>query len=389
MKALVALLLLCGVALAQETGGHMGGGDWGGGGGGYSGGGGSIGGGSIGGGSSPSWNHDSGWSAPSIPTYTPPSYTPPTYTPSTGTTGGSGIVLSDEERERINREFREFDRKMDRDRRAFNFLWWGAVLFIGGMFVKILLDSRRDNAKLVGMVTTFPGTSAVPEADVSVLRVAIDGRARRFIQRELKQIAQSADTSTREGRATMLRGVTTLLRRVRDAWVYGGARNEAMGAMMDMKATYDRHVDDARTRFTVETISNVQGRARAQDAGELSRRSDEGEGIILVTIVIAARCELFTVQKIADGEDLRKALEGAAYLGPDLLVAVDVIWMPSEENDRMSSMELEARYPAPMLIPIHGALVGKMFCGHCSGPFPAELSSCPHCGAPSRHERAA
>jgi hypothetical protein len=382
VKALLILLALCGVALAQETGGHMGGGDWGGGGGGggYTGGGGSIG----GGGSSPSWDHNTGWSAPSIPTYTPPSYTPPTYTPSTGSTGGSGIAMTDEERERMNREFAEFDRKMDRDRTVFNFLWWGAVLFIGGIFVKILLENRRGSVGSVTPMRVFAGASQAAEADVSVLRVAIDGRARRFIQRELKQIAQTTDTSTRQGRATMLRDVTTLLRKLRDAWVYGGAHNEAMGALMDVKGTYDRHVDDARTRFTVETISNVQGRTQQQDAGALSRRSDEGEGLILVTIVLAARCELYTVQKIADGEDLRKALEGAAYLGPDLLVAVDVVWTPSEEDDRMSSMELEARYPHPMLIPIQNALVGKMFCGHCSGPFPAELASCPHCGAPSR-----
>jgi hypothetical protein len=374
------------LAFAQETGGHMGGGDWGGGGGGGGGYTGTGGGGSIGGGS-PSWDHDSGWSAPSIPTYTPPSYTPPTYTPSTG--GGSGIVLSDEERERMNREFAEFDRKMDRDRTVFNFMFWGAALFIGGMFVKILLENFRGEKVSVSTTRVFAGAIGAPEADVSVLRVAIDGRARRFIQRELKPIAQSCDSSTKLGRAAMLKDVTVLLRKVRDAWVYGGARNEPMGALMDVKGTYDRHVDEARTRFTVETVSNVQGRTQRQDAGALSRRSDEGEGLILVTIVLAARCELFTVQKIADGEDLRKALEGAAYLGPDLLVAVDVIWMPSEEDDRMSSMELEARYPHPMLIPIQGALVGKMFCGHCSGPFPAELASCPHCGAPSQQERAA
>jgi hypothetical protein len=46
-------------------------------------------------------------------------------------------------------------------------------------------------------------------------------------------------------------------------------------------------------------------------------------------------------------------------------------------------MELEAKYPRPDLIPIQGALVGNTFCSYCGGPFPAELVSCPHCGAPA------
>jgi hypothetical protein len=46
-------------------------------------------------------------------------------------------------------------------------------------------------------------------------------------------------------------------------------------------------------------------------------------------------------------------------------------------------MELEAKYPRPDLIPIQGALVGKVFCSYCSGPFPGELVTCPHCGAPA------
>ena len=99
--------------------------------------------------------------------------------------------------------------------------------------------------------------------------------------------------------------------------------------------------------------------------------------------MIAARRELFTVTRIGNGDDLRAALEAASQLAPTALVAIEVIWQPSEDEDRLSSLELEARYPRPDVIPIQGALVGKMFCDHCGGPFPAELVSCPHCGAPA------
>ena len=116
-------------------------------------------------------------------------------------------------------------------------------------------------------------------------------------------------------------------------------------------------------------------------------RTAGSSGLILVSIVIATRSELFTVSQIGDGEDLRKALESASNRAASDLVAIEIVWQPSEDEDRMSSMELEAKYPRPDVIPIANALVGKTFCTYCSGPFPGELVSCPHCGAPAREDQ--
>jgi uncharacterized membrane protein len=262
------------------------------------------------------------------------------------------------------------------------------VIFVKGYMASRDTGNFGDNGPYVFVSAPIERAAPSGKVDVSVLRVAIDGRARKFIQTELKQIAHSCDTSTTEGRVAMITRVAVLLRKVKDAWVYGGARNEPSAQIGMMKPIFDRHVDDARTRFERETISNVQGTKRRDDPGDLSWRSDEGEGLILVSIILAARGELYTVSSIADGEDLRKALEAILYIDERQLVAVDVVWMPAEENDRMSSIELVAKYPHPDLIAIRGALVGKAFCTYCSGPFPAELQTCPHCGAPAR-DRAA
>ena len=105
--------------------------------------------------------------------------------------------------------------------------------------------------------------------------------------------------------------------------------------------------------------------------------------MILVSIVLAAKQELYTVLQIGNGSDLSAALEAAATLDENSLVAVEIVWQPAEDADRLSSIELEAKYPRPELIPIAGALVGKTFCTYCSAPYPAELVSCPHCGAPA------
>ena len=57
----------------------------------------------------------------------------------------------------------------------------------------------------------------------------------------------------------MLWEVSLMLRRLRDAWIYGGAVNEAMGDIDREKSVFDHYVDDARVRFREETIANEQG----------------------------------------------------------------------------------------------------------------------------------
>jgi uncharacterized membrane protein len=264
------------------------------------------------------------------------------------------------------------------------------LLVMFGVFVAIKFMASQP-AMFSSGSSYVPSYEPVNSADVTVIRIAIDGRARKFVQTELGRIARVADTKTKEGRAAMLREVTNLVRRLRDAWVYGGAVNEPMRVIGAAKNAFDRHVDEARAKFEEETIRNVQGQITERAASEYARRSDEGEGLILVSIIIAAKVELFTVRRIGNGDDLRAALEVASQILPGNLIALEIVWQPSEENDRLSSMELEAKYPNPDIIPIFGALVGKVFCSYCSGPFPGELVSCPHCGAraPGREKDAA
>ncbi|HSD91135.1 MAG TPA: DUF1517 domain-containing protein [Kofleriaceae bacterium] len=388
MRVLIIAFLIAATAstaAAQRSGGRMGGGNWGSSpssGGSYSG----------GGGSSPSWSSGGGWSSHDSSSSSHSSFwgssnssshswSSPSTTHDFGRTDYSHSYSSGDDYSSSHYSGPSIDP-------GTLFFGIGVITTIAILVIIFWNTFRRREAygyvpAYAGPVVFSPGPAYPGGVDVTVLRVAIDGRARKFIQKELAQIAETADTSTDEGRSVMLREVSLLLRRVKDAWAYGGAHNEPMGPIQKAKQLYDRHVDEARTAFEQETISNVQGARNHASITDLSRRSDEGEGLILVTIVIAARNELFTVYQIGDGEDLRKALDAASYLTAQDIVAVDVVWMPSEENDRLSSIELEARYPRPQVIPIRGALVGKTFCTYCAGPFPAELVSCPHCGAPA------
>lgn len=259
---------------------------------------------------------------------------------------------------------------------------WAAILFVGGCaFAAVVNAFQREQRHLRAIGGTDPVYVGPTNAcDVTVLRVGLDARARPFVQRELARIAKSADTKTADGRATMLREVALLLRRLRDSWLYGGARNEPMMSLRDAQVVYQTHVDDARAKFRTEMFRNEQGVVTTADAPALHSTSDDGPGVMLVSVIVAARHELVTVTRIDDGEELRKALEALSHFIAAELVAVEIVWMPAAEDERISSIALEAAYPAPSLIKLAAATAGKVFCEFCGSPYPAEAISCPNCG---------
>jgi uncharacterized membrane protein len=317
------------VANAQSTGGSMGGGSFGGSSGGYSGSSGGYGGSSGGFGSSGSYGYSSRGYA-------------------------TGVGCDDT----------------------------GYVVFMFVLFAVVIATNIMRRARAGGpLVSAGPGRSAPGGAiDVTVLRVVVDWRERKFIQAELERIARTANTGSAPGLVRMLREVTVVLRRVRDAWLYAGIVNAKPMRAPDAEAWFQQHAQDARTRFREELIRNAEGATATRAAGALDAHSDEGEGLVVITLIVAARGHLLDFHDLADAEQVRRCLESLGNLTSVALTAIEIVWSPAAENDRLSSAELEQLYPDVQKIR-GSSMAGRIHCGYCGGPFPAELLSCPHCGA--------
>ena len=80
-----------------------------------------------------------------------------------------------------------------------------------------------------------------------------------------------------------------------------------------------------------------------------------------------------------DAAQIRQSLQDRAAILPQQLVALEVVWSPADDNDRMSSYELEQRYPELQRV---SDGVGRVACAYCRAPFPRELGRCPSCGGP-------
>jgi uncharacterized membrane protein len=232
----------------------------------------------------------------------------------------------------------------------------------------------------------FRGNAPPPHAvDVSAVSIAIDWRARAALQTRLAELARTGDTRSMGGLARLLHETVVELRRVEHAWLYAGAKNASPADPNVARTTFQNAAAEMRSRFERELVRAHAGTVRTDDAGSVRARREEGEGVVVVTIVVAARGEIPDVAHATDANHLRMLMRALGALGAHQLVALEVIWSPAAEEDRMSTAELEALYPELQKID-ERSIGGRTFCAHCAYPYPAELVECPHCGAPAPRE---
>jgi uncharacterized membrane protein len=348
-------------AEAQETGGSFGGGDWGGGGGGgggdYGGGGGSDYGGGGGGGYGGSYGGgDYGGGSYGGGSYGGGSYG-----------GGGGIGCGS----------------------------ICCVLFVVLLVVGIaMFNARRRGGgtftpggmPLMGM----PGAGGMPHGGgyagpnamyVTQLQLGLDWRARAQLQTQLENMAKSGNAGTAEGRSALLSETVLALRRNEISWLYAAYKDVGGHQPQNAQQTFQQLANEARSRFKHEVVRSVGADVTNNDAPAMQARADEGEGTVVVSVILATRRPL-TGFVTPDAAHIKNALQDRSGILPQQLVALEVVWSPAADKDRMSTAELEQFYPEMKLIDPN-SIAGRIFCAYCSGPFPAELLSCPHCGAPA------
>lgn len=352
------LLLACGISMpviAQDTGGSFGGGDFGGGS--DTGGGGSFGGGSDFGGGGSFGGGGTDWSG---------------HANDAGTALNLGVGISS----------------------CMGLRGCSGLACPIGLFL-LFTVMRMGSSKFRGVASapnsqTWNQIGQPPQIhgqmDVSAIMIAIDWRARAEVQASLKNIAAHGNTGNAGGLAAMLHETVIALRRVELAWLYSGCVNARPAARSQAEAMFRGVASEMRTRFKKELVRNADGTISQQETPEMTARSHEGQGVVLVTIIVAARREIPDIAKATDANELKNVMRSFGALNAADLVALEVIWSPAAENDRMSTAELEQFYPEMKKID-ESSIAGRVFCGYCAAPFAAELPRCPQCGAPASDAR--
>lgn len=194
-----------------------------------------------------------------------------------------------------------------------------------------------------------------PQVSVGQVQVGLLANAR-SLQTELNQIALTADTNTASGRATVLQEATLALLRHPEYWIYGATESQ-QAALSSAEAKFNQLALAERSKFTEETLSNVNSQLRnvlkesllEENDKLVAQTSQESGEYIMVTVVVGVDGKL-ELPKINDSEDLRRALQQIGSIGSDRLLAVEVLWTPQAEGDTLSKDDILAQYPNVKLV---------------------------------------
>lgn len=257
------------------------------------------------------------------------------------------------------------------------------ILWLFILAVKAALKRAGSGARqnMMGGAAPTAQSNLWGQMDVTAISLALDARARPFVQERLAALARSGATGTPSGLARLCREAASLLLTVERAWLYAGAKNYRPMSPPQAERGFRALAADYRSRFRHEVVRAEDGQLREADAPEQRARAEEGAGVVVVTLIVAARSELRDLTDTRDAAQIRSALTALRQISAGQLVALEVIWSPAEENDRMSTAELAPLYPELALLD-ESTVAGRVFCPSCRAPYAAELLRCPHCGAP-------
>ncbi|MBD1808035.1 DUF1517 domain-containing protein [Microcoleus sp. FACHB-SPT15] len=198
-----------------------------------------------------------------------------------------------------------------------------------------------------------PGYSN-PKISVARLQVGLLANAR-GLQKELNEIGLGADTGSAVGRAQLLQESTLALLRHPEYWVYGAAQSQQT-ALEAAEAKFNQLALAERSKFTEETLSNVNNQLREGTSkaalpgsgGQLVATDAPGEYII-VTILVGTEGKL-ELPTINSSDELRQAIRQMGSISSDRLLAVEILWTPQAEGDTLTTDDILAAYPDLKLV---------------------------------------
>jgi uncharacterized membrane protein len=181
-----------------------------------------------------------------------------------------------------------------------------------------------------------------PDGPVSIAQLQVGLLASaRDLQRDLRSLAASSDTSSSSGLQRVLQDSTLALLRHPDLWVYANAEVGQV-PFQAAESTFNRLSMTERSKLSGEITTNVGGSrgAASTSAGDADATSD----YIAVTLLVASRNRV-ALKPVNGSEDLREALRVVGSVPSDQLLALEVIWQPEGAGEVLSADELVTAYP--------------------------------------------
>jgi len=176
---------------------------------------------------------------------------------------------------------------------------------------------------------------------VSLLQVALRAEARRM-QVVLTELAESADTTTSEGLFELLQQTSRLLLDYSRYWTHVLASSQTVNTIEEAEIIYNQLLNRERSKFSVETLSNVNGQIDRQPA--FSPPAGE-PAYIVVTLLMGTVDDRPLFGEIYSSSMLRDTLDDIRLMQPRYLLVLETLWTPQDANDSLTAEELATDYP--------------------------------------------
>ncbi len=178
---------------------------------------------------------------------------------------------------------------------------------------------------------------------ISQLQLGLLAKAKE-VQKDLRELASTADTASPLGLQRVLQDTTLALLRQPDLWVYANLENGQV-PFNSAETTFNRLSLTERSKLKEEITINVSGNLNSNNSStKKPGDADVGNEYIAVTVLIASKQNL-NLKKCSTEQDLKEALRIIGSISSNDLMAIEVIWQPEGIGEVLTSGDLLTTYP--------------------------------------------
>ncbi|KAL5541572.1 hypothetical protein UlMin_009282 [Ulmus minor] len=192
---------------------------------------------------------------------------------------------------------------------------------------------------LIFLVLFICGDSS-NEASVIMLQVGLSGNAS-SLQRDLNQIAKTADTSKVEGFHCVLKETMFALLRHNDHWISGYSYVDKNSSVEGSEKFFEQLSEQEREKIDIESLVNFNNVKLKETSSQKANK--QRKHYIVVTTIVAARGS-YKFPAIKSAESLKSVLQSLSSIKVNNTLAVEVLWTPQDEGDMLSEDELLENY---------------------------------------------
>ena len=177
---------------------------------------------------------------------------------------------------------------------------------------------------------------------VTQLQVALLAQAR-YIQENLTELTEKADTSSQAGLSQLLQETVLALLRAPENWTHVRVNSQTVKSREQAGQVFQEISIEERSKFSAETLANVGGRVQRQTPTQ--NDDDAPASYIVVTLILGTADDrpLFS-NKILSAQDLQAALKRIGGISPDYLMVFELLWSPQDSADSLTYDELLTEY---------------------------------------------